>query len=263
MDSQLPDLIAAARLAGAALDTAPPVASLAKGYAAASALPARMGLVVGWKVGATSVGAQALLKVDAPIYGRVFAGSLWPNGAAISIAGERAAEAEPEILIALGEDPDPSSRETLRGAIASVRIGLEVNRPSRDDALTLGAPFIVADNAANVALVLGPEIPLDALDDPAAITVRLEGEGGSSEGSAAAVLGDPLEALRWLVLERAGTERPVRAGDVVATGAMARALPLPLGGAVAADFGRHGRVSVGRPAPDEAARTEVMSVVGD
>ena len=242
---------ARARRSGATLDVAEPIA-LERGYAIAVELAPLLGEVVGWKVGATSAGAQAFLRIDEPIYGRVFAGGVRRLGEPVRLAGERAAEAEPEVIFRLKNDPDPADP---LAAIGAAFIGLEVNRPSRDDAFAQGAGFIVADNAAHAGLVIGPELPLAALEAPERIGVRLIRNGEpASEGTAAAVLGDPRRALGWLVAKRAGSERPARAGDWVATGAMCRSVPLAIGDRVEADFGEWGRVVVTRevmPGPDE------------
>ena len=83
---------------------------------------------------------------------------------------------------------------------------------------------------------------LGGLDRPEAVRVRLLLDGEPQhEGDASAVLGDPLESLRWL-----GAKRPLRAGDWVATGAITRACRLAIGDAVSADFGALGRVSIRR-----------------
>jgi 2-keto-4-pentenoate hydratase len=210
----------------------------------AEQLAGKLGRVVGWKVGATSPGAQAFLGVSEPIYGRIFEGGLWATGQQLQFPGARPAEAEPEILVRIGRDP---GAELEQGDIDASHIGMEVNRPSRDDALSLGTTFIVADNAANLGLVIGPTIDLHRLKRPEEIKVQLFRSGIQvSCGDASAVLGDPLESVRWLIRQRAGTRRPVRAGDWIATGAMSRAAPLGIGDEVMADFGAFGTVAAGR-----------------
>lgn len=232
---QAAERIAAARRTGGELPDAPTL-TLEEGYAVQRLVAARLGEAAGWKVGATSAGAQAFLGVGEPIRGRVLGGGLIRSGDAPPIPGDRPAEAEPEILFRLGRDPEGDPAE----AVASVHLGLEINRPSRADALALGAGFIVADNAAHAALVIGPEIPMAALDRPGQVRVRLIRNGETAgEGDAAAVLGHPLEALRWLA-----RATPLRAGDWIATGAMARSCPFARGDRVRADFGPLGAVDV-------------------
>lgn len=236
---ELAERIAAARLSGGELADAPAL-PLAGGYAVQDLVAARLGDAAGWKVGATSVGAQRFLRIAEPIRGRVLAAGVVRSGERVGLPGERVAEAEPEILFRM--ERDPGSDFGPGSALGSVHLGLEVNRPSRTDALELGAGFIVADNAAHAALVVGPEIPWSALDRPEELRVALRRDGAVvAEGDAAAVLGHPLEALRWL-----SRTVPLRAGDWVATGAMARACPFLPGDRVVADFGPLGAVEAWR-----------------
>jgi 2-keto-4-pentenoate hydratase len=233
-----------ARRTGTILEQAPPPLTLSQGYEIAEELASGLGEQVGWKVGATSPGAQQALGVAEPIYGRVFATGLWQDGAQVELVGDRAAEAEPEIFLRVGRDPGATLQV---GDIAEVRLGLEINRPSHPEAIRLGATFIVADNAAHVGLVIGPEISFDLLADPAAVTVRLLRNGElASQGTAEAVLGNPIGSAEWLVALRAGTTRPLRAGDWIATGAMCRSCGFERGDEVVADFGDLGQVQVRR-----------------
>ncbi|MBA3895572.1 MAG: fumarylacetoacetate hydrolase family protein [Sphingomonadaceae bacterium] len=232
-----------ARRTGEELADAEPL-ELDRGYAIADQLAENMPQVVGWKVGATSPAGQSFLGISEPIWGRVFDGGLWTAPADVDLHGDRPAEAEPEIFVRIGTTPDGELRPV---DIAALHLGIELNRPSRPDALTLGAGFIVADNAANVGLVIGDAFPTSALATPTDVTVRLLRNGELvSTGDAAAVLGDPLEAARWLVRKRACSERPVRAGDWIATGAMARSATFAIGDEVIADFGALGTLRVGR-----------------
>lgn len=237
-EDELARLIVEARRSGAALADAPPALTLERGYAVQALVAATLGEIAGWKVGATNAGGQRFLRVAEPICGRVLAAGVIASGATAALPGDRDAEAEPEILFRLARAPDGDPV----AAIGAVHLGLEVNRPSRDDALALGAGFIVADNAAHAALVVGPGIPLAALDRPEAVRVRLLLNGEPQhDGDASAVLGHPLKSLRWLA-----ANRPLRAGDWIATGAITRACRLAIGDEVSADFGALGRVSVRR-----------------
>lgn len=236
--------LAEARRRGDLVEGTLPELDVDGGYAVVAALAGSMPPVVGWKVGATNGPAQVFLGVAEPIYGRVFEGAVARDGAVPPIPGARPAEAEPEILFELAADPDPADP---LAAVGTAFVGMEINRPSRDDAFACGAGFIVADNAAQVGLIVGPAIPMDALDDPHAIRVTVSRNGEVSEhGDAAAVMGNPRAALVWLAGKRAGSERPLRRGDIVATGAMCRSVPLAPGDVVAADFGAWGTLNCER-----------------
>ncbi len=241
MTEPLLEQLARARQTGQPL-AEPHRLSLSQGYRIAARLAPMLGETVGWKVGATSPGAQSVLGVRQPIRGRVFRSGLLLSPADFAPQGDRACEAEPEIVLESGPEP---------GVAARAFLGIEVNRPSRDDALALGPGFIVADNAAHVALVVGPEIPLELLSDPAAIRVILQHNGEpAGQGSADAVLGDPRQSLTWL----AGRV-DLRPGELVASGAITRAVPFGRGDTVVACFGPLGRVTAHWP-----ERSEVMPV---
>jgi len=226
-----PDTLAAqlatARLSGSTIEF--PVLTLAQGEDVARRLAPQLGPVLGWKIGATSAGAMAFLKVGVPIHGRLFAA--WQDGATIRFPGDRPVEVEPEILFTLGPDRQPES----------ARFGIEFNRPSFADPFTLGAGSIVADNAASLGVLLGPVIPLAALDDPASLVASLDIDGQCvATGSADAVLGDPCIALECLRTALATDPRGLQPGDIIATGAICRSALLVPGQRVRLDAGSWG-----------------------
>ena len=236
MTDGLAERIAAARRVGGDLIPIPGAMTLEQGYRVQAALAPMLGEQLGWKIGATNAAGQAALGVGEPIFGRVFAGGVHrAHAEPLAFPGARAVEAEPEIVIEVGEGGTPRA----------AWFGVEIVRPSLTDAQTRGAGFIVADNAAHVALVLGPAIPLADLADPAALAVRLNVAGASAGGgSADAVLGDPRRALAWLAGALRRDPRGLCAGDLIATGAMARSVVCPPGTRLAVDCGRWGAFAV-------------------
>jgi 2-keto-4-pentenoate hydratase len=209
-----------ARLAGRSVADPPSAISLTDGYRLARLGESLLGTPAGWKIGATSEGAMAFLKIGEPIMGRLYAERIWRDGDMADLSGERPAEAEPEVAFRLeralvaGEDP--------LAAVGEAYAAAEIVRPSHPDPFRLGAGFIVADNAAGLGALIGPPIPLDALAAPGEIAVSLTCGEASTSGHADAVLGNPLAALAWL----AGKLGVVPAGSWVLSGAMARAIPL-------------------------------------
>ena len=228
---------AGARLSGGTVDGVGPL-TLDQGYAIADAAAPLLGITKGWKVGATNADGQAFLQIDEPICGRIF-GPIAFSGEKLALRGARPAEAEPEILLRLATGSEPSEEPPR---IAAAHLGLEINRPSHDDAFGRGAGFIVADNAAHVALIVGPIIDLACLDHPGSIAVKLIRNGiEEASGDASAVLGTPLAAVRWLA-----SRRSLRAGDWVATGAITKSCEFACGDHIEADFGALGSVEVER-----------------
>jgi 2-keto-4-pentenoate hydratase len=65
-----------------------------------------------------------------------------------------------------------------------------------------------------------------------------------SEGTGAACLGDPLEALLWLARTAQAYGDPLRAGQVVLSGALGPMAPVAAGNAVRAEIGPLGSVSI-------------------
>lgn len=230
--------LTAARRAGATIDEAPAGLSMSDGYTVGARLS--LGTPVGWKVGATSAGGQAALGIDEPLFGRVFAHGVFRDDmTALAFPGARPVAAEPEIIFEIGAD----------GAINAAWFGVEVVRPSRDDAQALGGGFVVADNGAHVALLLGPPLPLGELDVPETLTARLLINGVEvTAGGAAAVLGDPRAMVGWLAGKLAGDSRGLQPGDLVSSGAMARAVEWPAGAGLRLDCGRFGTLEAAHAA---------------
>jgi len=234
--------LAPARLAGRSVGDPPAPITLEDGYALAEAGQGLLGTPAGWKIGATSAGAMAFLGVAEPIMGRLYADRIWHGGDTADLAGERAAEAEPEIAFHLAR-PLAAGGDPL-ASIGAAHAAAEIVRPSHPDPFRLGAGFIVADNAAGLGALIGPQIPLARLAAPADITVSLAVEdGAATTGRADAVLGNPLAALAWLA-RRLGE---IPAGAWVLSGAMARAIPLeagPGGGRLVLDAGDCGTATL-------------------
>lgn len=239
------DKIAEARRTGTLTD-APSLLTIEAAYALQDRVATRLGATAGWKIGATNAAGQAFLGITEPIRGHILKSGVYHHPACVPITGSRSAEAEPEILFQLQSDPYATSDPV--DAIGAVHVGIEINRPSYADAFAHGIGPILADNAAHVAIVTGPQIAIARLETPAKLGVDLYRNGlAAGSGDAATVLGNPFAALRWLATHLKGTERRLRMGDWVATGGMCRACPLESGDTVVADFGILGRVSVTRP----------------
>jgi 2-keto-4-pentenoate hydratase len=102
----------------------------------------------------------------------------------------------------------------------------------------------VADNASSGLYVLGGRPVSLAAIDLRAITMSMTINGDEvSTGNGAACLGHPLHAARWLADTLCARGIPLRAGDVVMTGALGPMRPIAAGDAVVANLGDLGSVS--------------------
>jgi 2-keto-4-pentenoate hydratase len=80
----------------------------------------------------------------------------------------------------------------------------------------------------------------------AKIAARVEIHGREvATGFGSAVLGNPLNSIKWLAGKLGEYGRSVRAGDIIMTGSFVRQFPLYPGDAAMAEFSGIGRVEAG------------------
>jgi 2-keto-4-pentenoate hydratase len=200
--------------------------------------------LAGWKVGATSAAAQAIMGTAEPFYGPVFRARLWADGAVVDLpAGFRGVECE--FALRIGADLPARSGgygvEQLVIAVDAVVPAIElVATRQRVDGMG-DARRATADLGFNHGLVLGAPLmppPVRELAD-ALVVARVAGEE-VGRGTGSDVMGHPLEALAWLT--RRGVALP--AGALVSTGTCTGLAPLAPGQMGEGDFGVFGKVRV-------------------
>jgi 2-keto-4-pentenoate hydratase len=131
----------------------------------------------------------------------------------------------------------------VRGAVDHARAAIEiVDSRVLDWDIKLGDT--VADNASSGLYVLGStRLTLEDFEPvEVAMTMTCDGEEVSS-GTGAACLGDPLNALAWLAEAALTYGEPLRAGQVVLSGALGPVHPVPPGAVVRAEIGPLGSVT--------------------
>ena len=219
----------------------------AEGYAVQAELE-RRGPVFGWKVAASSEAGQRHINVDGPLAGRILEEKTRPDGAAVSIRGNRMRVAEVEFAFRIGRALPPraepySLAETL-AAVESLHPAIEIPDSRYADFTAVGAAQLIADSACADQFVLGPSATADWRSlDLAAFAVTADVNGTTHRGVGANVLGDPRVALAWMVNELSSIGVPLASGAVVTTGTCMVPIPVGAGSQVRADFGPLGRVS--------------------
>jgi 2-keto-4-pentenoate hydratase len=213
--------------------------------------------VVGRKVGLTSTAVQLQLGVDQPDFGVLFDDMLVPSGAEVDSGRLIAPKAEAEIAFVLSADMDSfaaglspdapvsaADRAAAAAAVDHAVAALEIV-DSRIAGWDITITDTVADNASSALYVLGDKrVPLGEFA-PAEVIMNLEKNGApASSGNGAACLGDPLNALTWLARTTASLGAPLRAGDVVLSGALGAMVPAEPGTEITAELSTLGRVSV-------------------
>ena len=178
--------------------------------------------VVGRKIGLTAKAVQKQLGVDQPDSGILFADMEVLDGETIAWGRVLQPKAEAEVALVLGRDldnPEASITEVI-AATAYVLPAIEVvgSRIAGWDITILDT---IADNASSGAYVLGatPKKLQDVDLRICGMAMFRRGEP-VSVGAGAACLGNPLNAALWLARTMAKVRRPLKAGDLVLTGAL-------------------------------------------
>ncbi|WP_367573476.1 2-keto-4-pentenoate hydratase [Streptomyces griseoaurantiacus] len=203
--------------------------------------------VVGRKIGLTSPVVQRQLGVSRPDFGALFADMEVARGDEVPHGALLQPRVEAEVALVLARDlphADSTAVDVLR-AVDFALPALEIV-DSRIAGWDITLLDTVADNAASGRYVLGGSpVPLAGLDlREVRMSMTRDGEV-VSEGTGAACLGSPLNAAVWLARTLAGLGDPLRAGDVVLTGALGPMVPASPGDTFEAEVSGLGTVQAG------------------
>ncbi|WP_166869661.1 2-keto-4-pentenoate hydratase [Salinibacterium sp. ZJ70] len=198
---------------------------------------------IGRKVGLTNPAVQAQLGVDQPDFGVLLSDMDVTGVEAVDMSRLISPRIEAEIAFVLARDVDAVDRASVVAAVGSARAAFEIV-DSRVRDWRISIVDTIADNASSALFVLGDvELPLDGFD-PVAIPMSLTADGAVvSSGSGAACMGDPVNALVWVAETAARVGRPLRAGEVVLSGALGPMVPFTAGTSYTADLGILGTVT--------------------
>ena len=168
-----------------------------------------------------------------------------PDGAAVSAASFIAPRVEAEIALVLREDlrgPDCTALDAaaaVTGAVAALEI---VDSRIADWKIKLADT--IADLASSGAVVLGPAYPHRGLDLRVLGMVLTCNGDLIATGAGAAALGNPLQAVAWLVETLHPLGEYLRAGQFIMTGALHAAVGIAAGQNYRAEFDRLGAVGL-------------------
>ena len=200
---------------------------------------------VGRKIGLTSPVVQRQLGVGQPDFGVLFGDMAVPDGGVVPTGRLLQPRVEGEVAFRLAADLDGElDQATVRAAVASVHAAVEIV-DSRIAGWDIRIADTVADNASSGLFVVSERaVPLAAVR-PADVQMTLDLNGQVvSSGAGSACLGDPLIALEWLARTAAEFGDPLRAGELVLSGALGPMVDVHPGDRVRVEISGLGAVSV-------------------
>lgn len=200
--------------------------------------------ISGRKIGVTSKAVQQQIGVDQPDFGTLFTDTEYGDNVEIPASRLIQPRAEAEVALVLGRDLNNAPHgfaEIIRSvefALPSIEIV-----DSRIANWQISIVDTVADNASCGLYVIGSRpVPLSAFDIRSVPMSMAINGAEVSTGSGAACLGNPLHAARWLADVLCERGIPLKAGDVLMTGALGPMQPIAAGDEVVASFGDLGSV---------------------
>lgn len=202
--------------------------------------------IVGRKVGLTSAAVQAQIGVDQPDFGVLLDDMGFPDGASVSTHGLLQAKVEAEVAFVLGADLADGDLDDaqVRAAVARVVPAIEIV-DSRIAGWDITFADTVADNGSSALYVLGDASKTLHEVEPVEVEMSMTRNGEVvSTGNGAACLGDPLNALAWLARTAREFGEPLRAGQVILSGALGPMVPVAAGDTFEAQISGLGSVSV-------------------
>ncbi len=178
--------------------------------------------LVGRKIGLTSTAVQRQLGVESPDFGALFAQMAVGDGEEIAWSRLQQPKVEAEIALVLERDL-PHECATVADVISATAYAVAAIEVvgSRIADWNIRLVDTVADNASSSLFVLGTRpVALRELD-LAGCGMRMDRRGEAvSVGVGAACLGNPLNAAAWLAGTMVRMGAPLKAGDVLMTGAL-------------------------------------------
>jgi 2-keto-4-pentenoate hydratase len=201
---------------------------------------ARGARVVGKKLAFTNHSNQTRFGVHEPTYGFLLDSGVRPANSAVDPAALIQPLIECELVFVMRRSlrgPGASAGDVV-SATEGIMPALEIaDSRLRDWIGRAKACDVVADSCANAGVVVGVERHAVRQVDLRGIDVVAEKNGEViATAASSAVMGNPAEAVAWLVNKLAESELALEAGELVMSGAIIGALPVAPGDVFRATF---------------------------
>ncbi|MGA1643791.1 MAG: 2-keto-4-pentenoate hydratase, partial [bacterium] len=171
-----------------------------------------------------------------------------PDQVTLDLQHNLMAVVEAELAFVFGEDlppqEQPYSVKQVMEAVADLRPTIEIPDSRYSDFTKVGKAQLLADNACAWWLVAGAAAPSDwRYADLREHQVQLYRNGQlAGEGIGVNVLGDPREALTWLVNDVNSRGETLKAGQLVTTGTCLVPVTVQAGDEILSDYGVFGKL---------------------
>lgn len=201
---------------------------------------------VGRKIGLTSPAVQEQLGVSQPDFGVLLDDMQVEEHGVVDISRLIRPRVEAEIAFVLRSDLADSQidRESVADAVGYAAAALEIV-DSRIRDWDISIVDTIADNGSSGRFTLGSVRQPLAGFSPRDVQMRMTSNGRVvSQGSGDACLGDPLNALLWLAAKTRDLGDPLRAGEIVLSGALGPMHSVAAGESVRAELTGLGSVSI-------------------
>lgn len=230
--------------------------SLDAGYASQDAAIAMWPTpVAGWKVGKIPDAWLARMgeeRLVGPIFEDAVRQALPNDAAGFAVIDGGFAAVEAEFVFRLGADAPPGKTawtdDEALALVETLLVGVELAGSPLPRINDLGPAVVVSDFGNNAGLILGPPVPewrrmLGTLEQDLRCETAIDGEVVGS-GRASDIAGGLVAALRFALARCARRGMPLRAGQVVSTGAATGIHDIRAGQQAQVSFDGIGEISV-------------------
>lgn len=202
--------------------------------------------IIGKKIGVTSKAVMDMLGVYQPDFGYLLSGMVYGEGQSIALDTLIQPKAEGEIAFILKKDlmgPGITNAEVLAATECVMPCFEIVDSRIRDWKIKI--QDTVADNASCGVMVLGDRAVSPRAVDLSTCGMVLERNGEViGTGAGAAALGSPINAVAWLANTLGRLGIPLKAGEVILSGALAAMAVIKPGDSFRVSIGGIGACSV-------------------
>jgi len=197
--------------------------------------------LVGYKVGCTSPTIQRQLKINQPVFGRLFRTDSWESGMVLPSTQFSRPAVEGELAVRLAHDIKvDASDEEIFAALDSVFAVIEMHNlvfrrssPSVEE--------LVANNCVHAGFVYPPKLPPFSRDDTSSLQIEID-DVVIATVPGAELMRTVLDSLSWLSRQLQPRELGLRAGQTILCGSVAPVIPVSAGTRISVRAGQFGLV---------------------